>query len=543
MGRLRSLRQPASIGLAVAFVGLAVVHGVRATSRLDWPHDPDHLRDIAHAQNIAEGRLLEDPYFADEWAWYNPLVPAVTAAVATISGKPVPVVHSRFYAYLNAAAPLAFYLLLAVIAGPQAAVVGLAFYLFVVEDQTWLWGTYSPHPFAANLAQAPFFLTLAAWWITGRRPTPWRYLATGALLGLTALAHTAPAALAAGVIAVDAASETWRRRSSASRPDVRQLLGGVIIMGAAAAIVALPLLIPIAGHYGLRIRNPVPLVWLDPRMDPGRWRTFALELLAQWWINLPTLAGLAWLAAGGGSRRARIVLGTIWLLSGVLFFYTAWAVEWFRDRGVALPYLIPAHHFLLYWRVGQAMLAGVGLSWLLSVLLKWWIRPREKRQAAAFRGAELAATLGIAVVVAVLRYPSFAERDDFHYHANVALTKFTFTQIYLYDWVRTRPEHSVFLTSTRVGESIIGPAGRKVVAVQPFFSNPYLSHARLDALGRMWDALAAADCAQFDRLASEYRVTYVVTQADDPIRVEPGTCGLVVRLRTGDVVAFQRPGA
>jgi hypothetical protein len=120
--------------------------------------------------------------------------------------------------------------------------------------------------------------------------------------------------------------------------------------------------------------------------------------------------------------------------------------------------------------------------------------------------------------------------------------KFTFTQIYLYDWVRTRPANSVFLTSTRVGESIIGPAGRKVVAVQPFFSNPYLSHARLDALDKMWNALKAADCAAFDRLAAEYAVTHVVTQADEPIRVEPGTCGLVLRLRTGDVVAFQRPG-
>jgi hypothetical protein len=542
MGRPRNLRQTTSIALAVVFVGLALVHGVRATATLDWPHDPDHLRDIAHAQNIAEGRLLDDPYFAGEWAWYNPLVPAITAAVATLSGQPVPVVHSRFYAYLNATAPLAFYLLLAVVAGPEAAVLGLAFYLFVVLDQTWLWGTYSPHPFAANLAQAPFFLTLASWWITGRRPSRGRYLATGALLGLTALAHTAPAVLAGGVIAVDALSQLWHRRSRAAWTDVREIFVGLMLVGATALVVALPLLIPIAGHYGLTIHNPVPLVWLDPRMDPRRWQSFALELLGQWWINLPTLAGLAWMVAGRGSRRARVVLASVLVLSAGCFFYTAWAVEWFRDRGVALPYLIPAHHFLLYLRVAQAMLAGVGLTWLITQGLRAWFRPRERRQVIAFRRATLGAALGAAVVVAVVRFPSFESRDDFHYHANVARVKFTFTQIYLYDWVRTRPANSVFLTSTRVGESIIGPAGRKVVAVQPFFSNPYLSHARLDALDKMWNALKAADCAAFDRLAAEYAVTHVVTQADEPIRVEPGTCGLVLRLRTGDVVAFQRPG-
>jgi hypothetical protein len=189
------------------------------------------------------------------------------------------------------------------------------------------------------------------------------------------------------------------------------------------------------------------------------------------------------------------------------------------------------------------MLARVGISWLISLGLKRWLHPREKSRVLTFRRAEWAATLGAAVVVAILRYPSFEARDDFHYHANVARTKFTFTQLYLYDWVRSRPANSVFLTSTRVGEAIIGPAGRKVVAVQPFFSNPYLSHARLDALARMWDALAAEDCAAFNRLADQYGVAYVVTQADDPIRIEPGTCGLAVRLRTGDVQAFQRPGA
>ena len=174
MRRIRSLTQTTCTGLAIVFVAVVLRHGVEATSTLDWPHDPDHLRDIAHAQNIAEGRLLDDPYLAGEWAWYNPLVPAITAGVAALTGQPVPVVHARFYAFLNVTAPLAFFLLLAVIAGPRAAVIGLSLYLFVVEDETWMWGSYSPHPFAANFAQAPFFLTLAAWWAGADTPRPCR---------------------------------------------------------------------------------------------------------------------------------------------------------------------------------------------------------------------------------------------------------------------------------------------------------------------------------------------------------------------------------
>ena len=62
MRRIRSLTQTTCTGLAIVFVAVVLRHGVEATSTLDWPHDPDHLRDIAHAQNIAEGRLLDDPY-------------------------------------------------------------------------------------------------------------------------------------------------------------------------------------------------------------------------------------------------------------------------------------------------------------------------------------------------------------------------------------------------------------------------------------------------------------------------------------------------
>ena len=98
------------------------------------------------------------------------------------------------------------------------------------------------------------------------------------------------------------------------------------------------------------------------------------------------------------------------------------------------------------------------------------------------------------------------------------------------------------LTSDRVGGFIIGPAGRKVVAVEPFFSNLYVSHARLQARSAMWLALATGDCDTFDRLVDQYRVTHVVTQPGSTDAIEAGTCGLVPRLQTGDMRVFQRRG-
>ena len=81
------------------------------------------------------------------------------------------------------------------------------------------------------------------------------------------------------------------------------------------------------------------------------------------------------------------------------------------------------------------------------------------------------------------------------------------------------------------------------MAVEPFFSNPYVSHARLQARSAMWRALATGDCDAFDRLAGEYRVTHVVTQTGSTDAIEAGTCGLGPRLQTGDMQVFQRPGS
>ncbi len=56
---------------------LALVMGVRTTGDLIWPADPDMLRDVAQARVLADGHPLDDPFYAGEGAWYNPLAPAL----------------------------------------------------------------------------------------------------------------------------------------------------------------------------------------------------------------------------------------------------------------------------------------------------------------------------------------------------------------------------------------------------------------------------------------------------------------------------------
>ncbi len=81
--------------LAALWVGWQTVQG------LNWPREPDLVRDIAQAQTAADGQPFADPFYRGEATWYPPLVPALVAAVSRITGAGVPAVHTRSGAWLG----------------------------------------------------------------------------------------------------------------------------------------------------------------------------------------------------------------------------------------------------------------------------------------------------------------------------------------------------------------------------------------------------------------------------------------------------------
>ena len=139
----------------------ALVTGIRTTFDLDWPFDPDHLRDIAHAQTIRDGAWLQDPFYQSEWVWYNPLLPGIIAGISYLTDLHVNVVAARAGAYLNIAAPLTFYLLVLRLTSSPTALASLVGFLFLVHAPTWAAPTYSPWLFGSAFAQPFFYLTLA----------------------------------------------------------------------------------------------------------------------------------------------------------------------------------------------------------------------------------------------------------------------------------------------------------------------------------------------------------------------------------------------
>ena len=243
----------------------ALVTGIRTTFDLDWPFDPDHLRDIAHAQTIRDGAWLQDPFYQSEWVWYNPLLPGVIAGISYLTDLPVNIVAARAGAYLNIAAPLTFYLLVRRLTSPPTALASLVGFLFLVRAPTWAAPTYSPWLFGSAFAQPFFYLTLAEYHAASVSGRLRRYSTAGILLGLTFLTHTAPAILAASMIATITIARTWIEKRQP-----RELLIILSLVAGPALLIGLPFLASIVGHYQLQCSERAPADMVGSESACGR---------------------------------------------------------------------------------------------------------------------------------------------------------------------------------------------------------------------------------------------------------------------------------
>jgi hypothetical protein len=515
--------------LAIAVPLLAM--GIATTRDLRWPSDPDLYRDIAQAQTIADGALFADPHYRDEKAWHNPLLPAIVALSARVSGWPVHVAYVRLGSYVNVLAPIAFYIWvwrLSGVAGATAATVGFVFYKETWAPN-WVTAAYSPWLFSMTASQPFLYASLAAFHAAIARGGRRLYGLVGLLAGLTFLAAAPPALMVAGVavaVVLAVAVRAWwtgRGPTPARGADI-------VLMAAVAAAVAAPFLYTIVGHYQLQVRNAIPTLWewgglekLDPQ---GPWR----------WPRIAAVCGLVALLARA-RRRLEAMLAASYLLAAAAFLAHRPALALL---GLPFPKLVPSHYFVFYLQAGQWMLIGV----LVDLLVAWPSRIAARRLpwlASPPAAAGLAAVL--AAAAAALALPGYAQRgyfdsarrgameEDARVHVNAA-----------FQWMRRHASpDDVFLAPESLVLRAVGPAGRKAILIAQVFSNPYVDwEQRRQAMGGMYDALARRDGRRFGALAHEFRVTYILSaraeQAwlDDLLETEPPP-GAVCSFRSGGV--------
>lgn len=484
------------------------------TAPLDVPAEIDHYRDMGAAQALLNGRWGEDPAFLGETAWYPPLLPALTALLAFVSRQPLPFIYVHLGPLLNALAPIAFYLLARRLFSGWAALFSLIAFLFIVacNAPTLTQASYSPWVWPVLFAQGLFYLAFRAWLVALDKATTIAAVATGVWLGLTFLAHPAPAVLLAVTFTLVTAFRALTAPTSRAA-DVRRLL----TVGAVSALVCAPFLLPLIARYGLHTENSLPSrfggVW--PR-----------EIVRAHWSfrSLGVAAGAVWLALqlrplrriGHVEGRWLTLVLALGAAAGGLFYGIV--VQRFELRGVILPLLFPTFHFQFYLLALECLLFGPGLVWAGSRLLAVLRTQSRSRPALdrALRFEPYAAPL-CALLLLVVSAPSYDSREDFtHWPAEsrrLAADESTRT---VYEWARTHlAPNDVVLADTRLGMFGIVAAGHAVVSTYQTMSNPYVAFEPREAARQlMFAQLRAGEMDAFSRLASKYGVTHVIAETN-----------------------------
>jgi hypothetical protein len=395
--------------------------------------------------------------------------------------------------------------LVAVLFDEFAALAAVAAFIFAVGTGfPFIYSaTYSPWFAPENFAQAWLYLSIACASVAfDRRRSSVPSIAGGALLGATFLTHAAPA-LIGGVVWVILAARESCGSSRRAEPFGRLLLALGI-----AFIVSLPFTVQILGHYHLAIVNRFPGQSPSDLLDLNELPSLARHLLALP-VVLAVLA-LGYRAVGRRDRGTEVVLA---FLAAVLLFLASHVARLLLERaGVRLPTVVPDYHFFFYLMAVVSIGAGVALRDLGNVLA---VRLRKAGEDGTGPVAGLF-TCGLTVLMVGGSYPQYRERVDFtELRQDIAAANARYPGDVV-DWIRTHstPE-DVFLSTDDASLYVVSPAGRKVVATNRYFSNPYVDWVERDADRRtMFDRLAQFDAAGFGALARKYGVRFVVLSED-----------------------------
>ena len=507
----------AALALAACCV-FAGIQGIRATRDLEWPGDPDLSRDISIAERIRTGHPLSDAVYRGEWAWYNPLVPGTVAVVSALLNRPVHVVYARLGAYLNLLGPLSLFALLAALFDASVAVAATTAFLFLVQgnEPSWTSATYSPWLLSVNVVQAPFYITLLLMTRAWTRLTRSSFAVAGAALGVVLLGHTAPALILCVVVTVEAV----RVFANASADNRAAVVKCFVALVASAALVGAPWLSSVVGHYHLVIRNPAPAAWVYPAVALSALPDLLRAAIMPSPVGVIAGIGLVYLYRSRRALPARTILLAEATTLG--FFAYSYVVQYAGSLGVTIPALVPGFHFLFYLRAFEAMTFGIGVVWLG----RWFAHHAARLVTSARRGSMEAAALAavfVALAVAVgLTYNAYRLRPDFVAERANARRMFATPELRaMYQWIVTSTSRSdVFLAPHNLGLSVVGNAGRQVVALDAVFSNPFVNwEERARDQDEMMASLGRGDWTGFTTRARRYRVRYIAVDA--PLAAEP----------------------
>jgi len=493
----------AALALALCAIGFAQNRSV--VRDVVWPGFDVQYRELASAQTLLDEGYGPDSSYSREHAWYNPMTAWIIAAASRATGMPAPTVVNRLGPYVNLTAPVALFVMTAVLFDGVVAVAALAAFIFLVgtEFPFYYSAAYSPWFAPESFGQAPLYLLLAAVCRAFRPGSSLGWsVACGVLLGVTFLTHTAPALLGGAVIVLVGAFEMRRLGGP------RESLPRIAVALAVALAVSLPFAFEILWRYHLKIVNELPSASPSNLLDLNELPSLART------IALPVAVAAVALGLRAARRLNQGMRVTLAFAAVVVLLLAAHVVRLLLGKvGIHVPPVVPALHFFFYLMTLVAVGVGVAIADASAAVVR-----RLRRGSAAADGGFAGGLVACAVTVVLVAvaYPRYLQRRDFTDTKTEATELSERFPADVVAWIRanTDPE-DVFLCTDDASLYVVPPAGRKVVATNRYFSNPYVDWKGRDAArARMFELLKRQDVPGFRAAAAQYGVRFVLLTRD-----------------------------
>jgi hypothetical protein len=434
--------------------------------------------------------------------------------------------------YLNLITPIGLTFVAYRWFGRKVAGLALVCMIFVLCGNwpSWAVTTFSPWLFAANFAQGIFFIVVAFVPDAFEHPTVGRSLRLGAMVGVVALTHTAPAILAVLVIVTTAVWSLACNRGA--RRAISHVVGTVAIV---SVVVSSPFWLPVAIHYRMKIRNPAPSGWMWEEITPRSLPGFIRRFVWRWPLVVMALGLIVVIKR----RPKRPITPKV----VALMAWTAWSAiglvaSTYRASshvGAGLvPNIVPSYHWLLYLSAALCIWFGIAAAALAD-----WLAARLRR---AESGGAIAAVVAVAVSV-----PSWRHRHDLQSDgAGARAMAVSFENFRVSSWIRDHTlstDTVAYAGPDPLGLIIVGIAGRHSLVTNELFSNPFVDWATRDAArNSIISSLERCDVGTLRESISPYgRVPFLVylrAAGSDPA---PTFCpeAAEVALETSRVVVYQ----
>jgi hypothetical protein len=459
---------------------VAFIQCYKTVHDLHWASEPDFDRDIAYIRGTLTGHYGQDPSMLGQYMWYNPIIFLSETLFVKLLGWPINVVVARCGAFLNLINPIVFFIVLVKLFDYKIALSSLLCFVFLIAGNLPCWGaaTYSPWMVSDTATQWLFYLSvLCCYKAFDSQKMGW-FIALGAVMGVAFLGHSAPVFIMVMILIIMQGQKVLR----ALQDKHYNLVGTYFLQGAATVIpfiiFAFPMLYYVYGKYHLHFVNRIIL-----ECAPGifaRKETFTLLKLNVTFSLIISIIGFIW---SYKNFKNPVLRKLLWCWLGVtllMYIYESAVPTVDKIIHFNLPDTIPAFHYFFYFKALQSIFFGFGFIYLFNLLVQWLSKRSKKEFSPVFANNFFV----FAILLYMLVYlPIYCNRWDFSDLRQEALNKEKETdKIDVYNYiVKNVPLDNVLLCPHGLSLFPVMPTGIKMVSVETYFSNPYVSYDQREA--------------------------------------------------------------